>query len=178
MGGKLAAAEAGLVEALALFGPALEHRQVLYRSVAASVFVVLWLASRQTGQGRKVQACFNDVFHIAQCQGIALRAVFVSQKRLRIAGGKSGLHFVAPEGKESDRFLHCNAKDAPPKLWFEDDGFQKTSGGAGGDDRIADTLYFHLGSGETGKFAPGPQMDCHNQLRDSLIENDRSAFSF
>src|SRR5665213_499197 len=166
MRGELAAAEARLGEALALFGPALEHCQIFYRRIVASVPVVLWFASWQTGQCGKTHACFDDIFHVPQCQGVALRAVFFCEKRFRIADRKSGLHFVAAECKEPDGFLHRNAPDMPTKLWLEDDGFQKTSRGAGGDDGITHALNFHFGSGETGKFAPGSQMDYHSQLSD------------
>src|SRR5665213_3350871 len=57
MRGELAAAEARLGEALALFGPALEHCQIFYRRIVASVPVVLWFASWQTGQcGKRMLA--------------------------------------------------------------------------------------------------------------------------
>src|SRR5271165_461646 len=101
-----------------------------------------------------MQAGFNDVFHVAQSECVALGAVIIGQQRLGIPQREAGLHLIAPEGKKADWFLDGNAADSPTELRLVENGFQQTACGAGRDDGITDPLNFHLRTSETGKIAP------------------------
>jgi hypothetical protein len=51
--------------------------------------------------------------------------------------------------------------DAPAKLGFVENGFKDPAGCGWRDDRVTDTLHFHLWSGNAGKFAPCAEVDRH-----------------
>jgi len=166
-GGKFAVAEAGLMEALASAGAAVEHVEML---AGAMVEGELWTVFIEAVI-KNVEMSFDDVGDVAQEGGGALLPGFGiinnnSEGGNGLAfhgsgGGCSGFgsDFVAPDVGEADGFENVDFINDPADLGLPIDSLEDAAGGGGGDDVVGDTLDFHFRSSEAGEVSAEVEFD-------------------
>lgn len=158
-GGKLAATEAGLVEALASAGTALEHVEVF----AFAGFLREFWATLLEAVVENFEVCFDKIGDVAQEGGGALLAgVFDEDAEvgdgLAFHGSGTGsagfdTDFVAPDVSEADGAEDVDAVDDPADLRFPVDGFENATGRRRSNDVVGDAFDFHFRAGKAGEFA-------------------------
>jgi hypothetical protein len=164
-GGKLAGAEAGLVETLAAEGAAIEHVEVLGFAVFMGEFWAVFLEA----MFENFEMGFDDIGNILQQSSGALLTLVLdddadSRDVFPFHGSCGGLaslgaDFVAADVGKADGLEDVDAVNDPADLRFPVDGLEDATGGGWGDDVVGDALDLHFRSGEAGEVARDVEFD-------------------
>lgn len=146
--GEFAAAEIGLVDALALPGPAFEH------------FVVLGGIGLGIARSEKLQIGVYPVGHVAEEQAGALLAIFLDVEtkialarfhcRLDVTGGYHAGYLVAPQVDPADGIQDFDLAHMPADRRFPENRLEAGARGGWRHHVVAHPLDLHLRAGKAG----------------------------